>query len=180
MITKNRVQQKLAHEVREFFIVFLFLAPFLTSFTFYRMYLLHEQADYSFEFGTELVNALILSKIILIGQAAGLGKRFDDKALILSTIYKAAVFSIFYTAFHLVESSLISWMHGHTLLTSIEKELTEQQGVHVSRSLFFFSAFVPFFGFLEIRRVLGDKALKQLFLGDHKIISASGQPPASS
>ena len=62
---KAGLKQRAAHGVREFLAVFLFLAPWFLAFATYRMLLLNRFAEEEFEYGTGLVNALILSKVIL-------------------------------------------------------------------------------------------------------------------
>jgi hypothetical protein len=94
----GRMKQRLAHGVREFFTVFLFLAPWFLAFSTYRILLLKRFADEPFEYGTGLLNALILSKVILTGEYLQLGKRQENKPLIYPTIWKAFLFTLLATA----------------------------------------------------------------------------------
>jgi hypothetical protein len=102
---KARVKQRLAHGVREFFTVFLFLAPWFLAFSTYRMLLLKRSAEEPFEYGTGLLNALILSKVILTGEYLRLGKQQENKLLIYPTIWKAFLFTLLATAFYVVDIS---------------------------------------------------------------------------
>ena len=61
------LKQKVIHESGEFLTVFLFLAPLFGAFSTYRMLLLDQFGEAFFQYGTAFVNALVLSKIILIG-----------------------------------------------------------------------------------------------------------------
>jgi hypothetical protein len=88
------MKQRLAHGVREFFTVFLFLAPWFLAFSTYRLLLLKRFADEPFEYGTGLLNALILSKVILTGEYLQLGKHQENKPLIYPTIWKAFLFTL--------------------------------------------------------------------------------------
>jgi hypothetical protein len=63
---KEEFRRKLGHELREFLAVFLFLALFFSAFTTYRMLLLNEFHLKYFSYGSALVSALVLSKIILL------------------------------------------------------------------------------------------------------------------
>ena len=74
--------------LKEFLFVFLLLAPFFASFATYRIYVVGESADGYFNYGTALVNALVLSKIILIGDLAKLDKSSEHRRLIVSTLHK--------------------------------------------------------------------------------------------
>ena len=97
------MKQKVLHELGEFFRVFLYLAPWFCAFSTYRMLILSRFTDVSFDYGTALLNALVLSKVILVGEFFHLGKRHEDRPLIYSTIYKSFLFALLAAAFRIVE-----------------------------------------------------------------------------
>ena len=68
------LKQRLAAGVREFFTVFLYLAPWFLAFSTYRMFLLKRFVEEPFEYGTGLLNALIWRKVIVTGEYLQLGK----------------------------------------------------------------------------------------------------------
>jgi hypothetical protein len=79
---KPKLKQKVTYELSEFVRVFLFLAPLFCAFATYRMAVLEEFRGKYFAYGAALVNALLLSKIILIGDSLKLGKRLECKPLL--------------------------------------------------------------------------------------------------
>src|SRR5215467_8507748 len=79
---KADLKQKAIHEFREYLTVLLFLAPLFAAFSTYRMLLQGRFREGSFEYGTAVINALILSKIILIGEYLRVGKRQENRPLI--------------------------------------------------------------------------------------------------
>ena len=79
------LRHKLTHEITEFLAVFLFLAPFFLAITNYRMYLQGNFSSPYLAYGMSLFNALVLSKIILIGERIHLGGRSRNRALLRST-----------------------------------------------------------------------------------------------
>src|SRR5215831_18819582 len=97
---KAGLKQKAIHELREYLTVLLFLAPLFVAFSTYRMLLQGRFREGSFEYGTALINALILSKIILIGEYLRVGKRQENRPLIYSTVYKSFVFTLLVAVFH--------------------------------------------------------------------------------
>ena len=154
-MTDSPFKQKLAHEIREFLAVFLFLAPFFLAITNYRMYL---QANFSHPFlayGMSLFNAAVLSKIILIGELVHLGERFSNRAIVFITVNKSAVFTIFYFMFHLLEDGVRGALHGKGFLHAIQAEAFTSVGGVMARLLFVFFAFVPFFALMETRQAIG-------------------------
>ena len=86
------LKQKVAHEARELLAITAFLAVFLVSITTYRRLLLAEYHVGYFEYGYAVIESFVLAKVILIGEAIGVGERFQDKPLVYSTLYKTLVF----------------------------------------------------------------------------------------
>ena len=73
-------KQKIKHELREMLELFLYLAFFFCALAIYDMLLLRQ---YNVEYLTisfAIINALVITKVIMIGEYAKLGKRHEDKA----------------------------------------------------------------------------------------------------
>lgn len=160
----GNVRQKIGHEITELLVVFVFVAPFFLSFEAYRIYLLGGTGHALFEYGTALVNAALLSKIILLGELAGLGKRSEQKALIISTLHKAAMFTILYILFHALEHTIHGLIHGRTFGAALHAVAVAGGRGLLVRALTVFFAFIPFFALLEIRRAMGEEKFLSLFL----------------
>ena len=147
----------------EFLVVFVFLAPFFLSFAAYRMYLERDFGDPWLRFGMALVNALVLSKVVLIGEMAKLGEGHGNRPLLLVTLRKSAVFAVFYLAFHVVEEGIHGLLHGEAFLDAAADVFRGPNGLAI-RMLFVFFAFIPFFALRESRRVIGEERFRDLFL----------------
>ena len=158
------LRQKLLHEAREFLGVFLFLAPFVISFAVYQSYLTRGSADSLFVYGAALVNALVLSKIILIGEAIGLGRRSEEKPLIVPSLHKAVVFTLFYLAFRGFEDTTRFVFRGLTLPRALYASFAGEKKEFVARALVMSFAAVPFFALRETRRFLGPEKFYSLFV----------------
>jgi hypothetical protein len=154
-------RQKVIAELVGTFATFLFLALFFEAFALYRMLLLREYRVEYFTYAAPLVSALILAKVIVIGDAVGLGRRFEEEwPLIVSTLYKAFVFGLLAAVFHVLEEAVRALLH-HQALAGFR---TATGGYELmARALVLFSVFVPFFAFRETHRVLGGSRLYQLF-----------------
>jgi hypothetical protein len=83
------------------------------------------------------VNALVLSKIILIGEIAKFGKSSEGKSLIVPTLHKAAMFTIFYLIVHVFEATVRSLIHGQTLIGSLRSVAGAGELVALSLVVFF-------------------------------------------
>ena len=160
---KAGLKQRAAHGVREFLAVFLFLAPWFLAFSTYRMLLLNRFAEEEFEYGTGLVNALILSKVILTGEYLRLGKGHEHKPLIFATIWKSFLFALAAAAFYVVEQIVRGLLRGGGFAAGLTSLRDMGAGEILGRSLVMFFAFVPFFALRETGRVLGEGKLQELF-----------------
>src|ERR1700757_3628458 len=103
---KSSLKEKAAHEFREIAVVFLYLAFFFCALATYSMLLLDRFHISYFAYGTALINALVITKVILIGEAVHVGDRFETKPLFYSAVYKAFMYSLLVLAFHFLEEMI--------------------------------------------------------------------------
>lgn len=160
---ESSVKDKLVHEWNEMLSVLVFVFPFAISLAVFRRELTHELGGASLRYGLALVNSLVIAKIVLIGEAAGIGKSSQNRPLIFSTIHKAAWFTALYMAFVFVEDLLHGLFH-HLSFGDALRQIFVTGGVELlSRAIIVFFAFIPFFALREIRRVLGPDKFHDLF-----------------
>jgi hypothetical protein len=145
------LKQSVIHEGKELFWLSAYLILFLCVLSTYRMLLLNEFHLAYFRFGAAVVEALVVAKVILIGEYARLGKRVEDKPVIVSAVSKAFLFTLLLAAFHVVEETLKAVFHGRGLAGTFH-ELGV--GEPLARSLIAFFVFIPLFIAIELRRVL--------------------------
>ena len=160
---KAGLKQKAIHELREYLTVLLFLAPLFGAFSTYRMLLQGRFREGSFEYGTALINALILSKIILVGEYLRLGKRQEKRPLIYSTVYKSFVFTLLVAVFQVLEGAVKGVWHGEGLAGPLPCSATEVRPNCWLSAWLTFAPSLPFFALREIRWVLGGARLADLF-----------------
>jgi hypothetical protein len=157
---KATLKEKATHELREFAVIAAYLAFFFFAVAAYSMLLLNQFRVSYFVYGTALINALVIAKVILIGEYARLGKKHESKPLFQAALYKAFLFSLLVFAFHIVEEAIKRRWHGENFATTYH-------GIRVNellaRSVVIFCAFLPLFAFRELRRVLGEDNFSSLF-----------------
>jgi hypothetical protein len=157
---KATLKQKATHELREFAMISSYLAFFFCAVATYSLLLLDQFHVSYFTYGTALINALVIAKVILIGEYAHLGKKQESKPLFQSALYKASLFSLLVFAFHIVEEAIKRRWHGENFATAYH-------GIGISqllaRSVVVFCVFLPLFAFRELRRVLGEDNFWSLF-----------------
>ena len=81
----------------------LYLAFFFCTLVAYDLFLLKQYDVAYWNFGFALLNALVITKVIMIGEYAELGKRHENKSLLVSTLWKAVAFGLLVFAFHIVQ-----------------------------------------------------------------------------
>ena len=156
---KKSVKQKVAHEFAELAIITGYLAFFFCALATYSMLLLKEFHISYFIYGMALLNALIIAKVILIGEALHAGRRFEGKALFYSALWKALVFSVLVFAFHFLEEIIKHLVHGQAIAGAIHDIRMDEL---LSRAVVIFCTFIPLFAYRELRRVLGEENFRAL------------------
>src|SRR6516162_3709989 len=160
---KAGIRERFIHEMKRYLAMVIFLFFFFGAFTVYRRLLLASyEIDYV-DFGWALIKALVLGKVILIGELLHVGERFEERPLIISTVWKTLMFGLLIVAFAVLERLVGAWIHHRPL--SEEFNFTGPDGYELlARIPLQIVALVPLFAFRELGRVLGEERLEALFL----------------
>src|SRR5208282_3752794 len=154
------LKRKAAHEFQELAAIFLYLAFFFCALATYSMLLLDRFHISYFTYGAALINALVIAKVILIGEYAHLGKKHEAKPLLPAAIHKAFLFTLLVFAFHVVEEVIRLLIHRKNMATALHEIRIDDL---LGRSLVVFCTFIPLFAFRELQRVLGEENFRALF-----------------
>ena len=155
------LKRKAIHEAVEFAWIFAFLAFFFCALVTYSTLLLREFHVKYLSYAFALLNALIIAKVILIGELAHVGKKYEARPMLLSAIYKAFLFGLLVLGFHIVEEVIKGFLHGVSIARMLHEIRIDDL---LGRSIVVFCVFIPLFAFREFRRVLGeDKFYNLLF-----------------
>ena len=160
---KTALRQKVVHELVEYWINVAYLAVFFGAFTEYRRLILADYHIHYLHYGISLIKALVLAKVIMIGDILHLGRRLEDKPLIVPVLYKAFVFSLWVGLFSIVEHTTTGLLYGKGLAGGVDELLSEGIDELLAGSLVIFLAFIPFFAFKALERVLGEGKVRRLF-----------------
>jgi hypothetical protein len=158
----NGLRAKALEELKVFWIVALYLAVFLGAFTSYRRLVLAELGVTYFHYGVALIEALIIAKVILIGKAFGVGRRFEGGVLIVSVIFKSVTFGVFVFLFGILEHVVEGLFHREDWASIWHGLIAVGMNEILARMIVMIIAFLPFFAFWEIGRVLGPGKLRVL------------------
>jgi len=153
-------KEKAEHELKDFAWISFYLAFFFCALVTYTTLLLKKYEISYLNYSFAIINALIIAKIILIGEWARLGRKAEARPLYQSVLYKAVVFAVLVFAFHFVEEFIKRLIH-HEPFGTVWHNI--QLDDLISRSIVIFCAFVPLFAFRELGRVMGEDKLHAFF-----------------
>jgi hypothetical protein len=156
-------KQRIVQELIKYWVNVLYLSVFFGAFAWYRRFILAEYQIGYYHYGAAIIEALILAKVILLGDALGLSEGLERKPLIYATLYKAIVFTGFVGLFAVLEHILDGLLHGEGVAGGLATLWSKGIYELLARCLVTFLAFIPFFAFRELEAVLGEGKLHNLF-----------------
>jgi hypothetical protein len=160
---KKSLKEKIFHEMAEYWINVGYLALVFAAFTQYRRFVLAAHDITYTNYWVAVIEALILAKVVMIGDALRLGRSLDQRPLIYSTLFRTVVFSLFVGAFTLIEHVIKSLWMGKGFTADLVGFLGKGHHELLAGCLVVFVAFIPFFAFRELGRVLGEGKIWILF-----------------
>jgi hypothetical protein len=176
MNNKKGWKQRILNEFLSYWIIVLYMAIFFGVFTTYRRLLLaHYQIDYA-EYGVSVIRALVLAKVVLVAETLRLGRGFEDKPLVVPTLYKTLLFTICVVLFSGGEELVRSFIHGKGLTAAVDDVMSQLDFERLAKALVVFFAFIPFFMVRELGRVLGKGAIARLFFQRRSAVEAGTDP----
>ena len=146
----------------EYWINVIYLTLVFAAFTQYRRIILAAHDVTYTNYGFAVIEALILAKVIMIGAVLRLGRGLEKKPLIVPTLYKTVVFTLFCGVFTVLEHAIKGLWTGTGFMGGIAEFFGKGHEL-LANSLVVFVAFFPFFGVKELGRVLGEEKIRALF-----------------
>lgn len=160
---KPSLKERALHELKTYWVITLYLWLFLGSFAAYRKLILAETGVTYVHYGVALVEALVIAKVVMIGRIFGFSRRFEAGPLILPVLYKSALFALLVMGFSVVEHLAEGWFHHQGAFDGLREIARIGADEIAARMLTLGVAFIPFFGFWELGRVLGMRELADMF-----------------
>lgn len=166
--TRTGLSQRLIEEFRAFALITFYLWIFLGSFTIYRRIVIDDTGASYLHYGVALIEALVIAKVILIGNIFGFTRRFDNRPLIVPVLYKSILFAFLVLVFAVIEHVVEGWFHNQSMQVSVDKILDLGARELGARILLLVVAFVPIFACGEIGRAMGGEKLLHLFFSERQ------------
>ena len=154
----GNLRAKIRHEMTRYWIYVVYLALVFAAFTQYRRLILADVGIVYTDYGVALIKALVLAKVIMVGDALKLAHGLDHKSLIIPTLIKTIAFTVLVSAFTFVEHAVRGLWSATGLVDGLMDFLDKGCQEVVANALVVFVAFIPFFALRELNRVLGGEA----------------------
>ena len=154
---------KIAEEIVDYILNFVYLAFFLVAFGWYRRLILAEYAIPYLNYGVPLIEAAVLAKVIMVGDLMRLGRGLKETPLLVPTLYRTVVFSALVGVFSVLEQTVRALLHGKGVTDGLAEMASKGRYELLAQCVVIFGAFVPFFAFKELEAVLGRDELRNLF-----------------
>ncbi|MBX3390503.1 MAG: hypothetical protein KF691_13725 [Phycisphaeraceae bacterium] len=161
--SRSRVRQRLLHETRTMAWVGLYIFLFLAALAGYRAILLGEGGAGAWPLLHCAIEALVLAKVMLIGNALRLGERVFRRRMFSRTLTRAFAFTVFAMLFSALEELVMGMLRGRSFDELWQELANIGPKLIIARAVVLFIFFVPLFAIWEIGRALGDGKLHAMF-----------------
>jgi hypothetical protein len=170
---ESNLKRKALHELRRFMAMFLYLWVLFGVFEVYRsMVLAESHINYQAQ-GFAAINALMLAKVMLLGEELHLGRQIKGRSLLFLVLYQSLIFTILFICFHLAEKGLVGVLHGKPMSEWYPEMGGGSLRAILSAGAVIFVALIPFFAFKDITRVIGVQAMRTIIFSRGLIDEAS-------
>ncbi len=155
-------KERATKEFIDFFQISIYLAILFCAIVTYTRLVLrqHDITDDSLNYAFAIINALVIGKVILIGEMVHLGRSAQTRPLYQAVIIRATLYSLLVLAFHFLEEFIKRLIH-HEAPGTVIYEISIYQ--LLARSIIIYCVFLPLFAIRELRRILGHEKTHELF-----------------
>jgi hypothetical protein len=158
------VARKLGHELYEYGLVSLYLWVCFGALNLYQEAILNAHGVSYASFGWGAINALILAKFILIGEALHIGDRYATRRFIYVVAVKSSLLLLFLFVLTVVEHTIVGLIHGQSLTMAFATLGGGALPQILATCFVMLLILIPYVAFRELNEVLGEGGLRKLLL----------------
>jgi len=174
MGTSNRTVKEIAfQQLKEFLVIALYLWAVFGLLILFKSVVLAEQHIPFVYHGFAFFNALALAKVMLTARDLHLGDLFHEAPLIYPTLLKSALFAVVLACFKILEEAAVGLYRGKSFQQSISDLGGGTLNGILVLTLLLFAMLIPFVGYGELRRILGEGKLERLFFYPRRLLDRS-------
>lgn len=157
-----QIKLKVIDETKQYVVLIAYIAMIMFGLKIYKRMILQELDVSYFGMGFSLFEAMILAKIIMLGDFLKIGERFNDSRLIIKTVYKSFCMSLLSLVFSIIEYSIEGLFDSRELSGILQEIMQKGKGEMLAHTLIIFINFIPLFAMWETGRVIGGNELFEL------------------
>jgi hypothetical protein len=155
----------IAHEVRRFVLMFLYLWAQFLLFVLDEDIILRQRGISFSAHGFALFNAFVLAKVMLVAEDLDLGRWMQRRPLIYPILFESFLLVALFICFHIVEHIVIGLFKGQALAASVPYIGGGGLEGLACVAMIFFIALLPFFAFKHVGGELGEGRLRAMLFG---------------
>jgi len=159
-MSASTIKQRAREELRNYAIVAGYLYICLAALLLYKDALLQEQGLSLLPHGIAVAKALILGKFILLGEAAGLGKRVHAHTLLGTIAVRSVQFFLLLLVLSVVEELVVGKVHGHSFAETLAEYERHSVLEMLAKSLLLLLVLVPLIAFRAFVGIVGPGVLR--------------------
>jgi hypothetical protein len=156
-------KQRFRHELLAYWLTVAYLAFYFGVFTMYRRLILAQYQIAYLNYGFAVIQALVLAKVILVGDMLRLGRGLEHRPLIFPTLFRSVLFTGWTAVFSFLEHTVTGLLRGQGLAGGLHAFVNKDEYEFLASCLVVFFTFIPFFALKELNRVLGQGKVWGLF-----------------
>jgi hypothetical protein len=160
---KKNWKQRLFRELTEYWINVVYMSLFFGAVVLYRRLLLAQHGIIMEDYFAGVIKALVFAKVIMIGGFLRFSRKYEHLPLIIPTIYKAILFTIWVMLFDIIEIYFRAFIHTPDFAEAFNELKQHINLVWLGAAVVICVSFLPFFAMKEVSRVMGSDKFRGLF-----------------
>ncbi len=158
-------RERLLEELRKYALISAYLWVCFAVLTLFKAASLETEGVVWAPLGFAVVQALVLGKFILIGDALKAGHRAAHHSLIYRIAWRSLAMLGVLIVFKALEELVVGWVHDQSFATILEEATALPLWVHLAPVLLMLLILVPMITVAEIHRSIGQERFRELLLG---------------
>ncbi len=158
-------RERLAEELRKYFLISAYLWVCFAVLSLFKAATLETEGIDWAPLGFAVIQALVLGKFILIGDALKAGHRAEHHPLLHRIAWRSLALLAVLIVFKALEELIVGWAHDKSFETILEEATAQPLWVHLAPVLLMLLILIPMITASEIHRTVGAERFRELLLG---------------
>ena len=167
---KPALHRRAMHELKELVFITLYLYVTLGAVILVKAAVLHTRGIEFAPWGIAIVKAVLLSKFMLIGEAARIGGRSTTGPLIWPTLRKAFGLLVLLIIMTIIEEAVVGLFHDRSIPASLGDLFGPRLEETLAGYLIMLMVLIPYCAFRVLSETLGEGRLERMFFVEREPI----------